>query len=143
MKTLLSSLLLLFSLAPLRAADEITVEAKLSYTNSTVGITKQEVSVSKLVSITGSAYSGNVFSVPTTAGGTAIPISNLANVRWLYVRNLDTTNFVEIMTATSGTKFAKLKAGEVLLIPLSANITAPAAIADTAAVKVQYLALEN
>lgn len=124
------------------ASNEIQIAGTLTYVNATVGIASTTMTVTKYVDISGTAFSSLIFSVPTTSGGTALPISNLSGVGWLFVKNLDATNYVELYTATSGTAFAKLLPGEIFMGRLAAAITAPAAKANTAAVKIQYLALE-
>jgi hypothetical protein len=124
------------------AANEIQVAGTLSYANASIGIASQTLSVTKYVNISGVNFSALTFSVPTTAGGTAIPVSNLSGIGWLYVKNNDATNYVDIMTATSGTAFARIQPGEFIMLRLAPGITAPAALAHTAAVSIQYLALE-
>lgn len=80
--------------------------------------------------------------VPTTAGGTAINLGTLATVGWFLIINRDTTNFVSLYNAVSGTKFAKLKFGEPCCGRFDPSVTAPAAIADTAACLIEYLIFE-
>lgn len=94
------------------------------------------------VAMTGTKYAAGIMAVPTLAGGTAIPVANLANLGLALFLNMDTTNYAEIMTAVAGTAFAKLMPGEVALFRFDGE-TAPAMIAHTGAVNVQYLILEN
>lgn len=76
--------------------------------------------------------------------GTSEEALNLGDVSTtgatLIVVNRDTTNFVSIKTGTGGTIIAKLRANGVgvnwCVIPLGSGITAPYAIADTAACEV-------
>lgn len=88
-------------------------------------------------------YTNGTMSVPTTAGGTAIPKGGIGTLGWAIVKNNDATNFVELMTAVSGTVFAKLKPGEVAMFRFPGTVTAPAALANTGAVKIEYLFLED
>jgi hypothetical protein len=124
-------------------ANEITASASLSYLNSTVN-----VSVAKALaisgsnfSVTGSRYVEGLFSVPTSAGGTAIPIP-AGTLGWCIIKNNDSTNYVELLTAVSGSVFAKIAPGEVAMFRFPSAITAPAALANTAAVKIEFLILE-
>src|SRR5206468_1606170 len=79
------------------------------YTNSAQNVAAKLLAVSgSLFTITGKQYVEGTMSVPTTAGGTAIPVSNLANLGWAIFKNNDATNYVELISAVSGTKFAKL-----------------------------------
>lgn len=96
------------------------------------------------VSQSGSRYCQGVQAVPTTAGGTAMPcLSSLSNLGYAIFVNLDQTNYVDIMTATSGTAFIRLQPNDSALFRFNSGITAPAAIAHTAAVNLQFLVLEN
>ena len=142
MKTLSRFILSLALCATLLASNEIQIVGTLTYVNAAVGIASQTLTVTKYVNISGVNYIALTFSVPITAGGTALPISNLSSVGLLYIKNNDATNYVDIMTATSGTAFARIQPGEFMLLRLAPGITAPAALAHTATVSVQYLALE-
>src|ERR1043165_6248239 len=124
-------------------ASEITVTATLSYANAAHSIAQKLLTLAGVqFNITGKEYAAGMMSVPTTAGGTAIPVSNLATLGWAMFKNNDATNYVELLSAASGTKFAKLAPGEIALFRFSSNITAPAALANTAAVNLEYLILE-
>lgn len=75
--------------------------------------------------------------------GTSEEALNLGEVAgttlgWAWFKNLDATNFVSIKTATSGTIFAKLKAGEACMFRFGSGVTAPYVIADTASVRLEY-----
>ena len=124
-------------------ANEITASASLSYTNSAVNVNSAEALAiaGSTFTIVGSRFSKGLFSVPTTANGTAIPIP-AGTLGWCIIKNNDSTNYVELMSAVSGTVFAKIAAGEVAMFRFPSTITAPAAIANTAAVKIEYLILE-
>ena len=84
----------------------------------------------------------NSDSVPTTSGGVAIPLGGIAAPRYLFVQNLDATNYVSILTAVSGTEIARLlpgaTGGDAIMIPLAPGITAPAWVAHTSACNVNY-----
>lgn len=92
--------------------------------------------------LTGSKFVQSTQSIPTTANGTAINLGPLSNVGWYLIVNRDATNFVQLYNATSGTKFAKLLPGEFAMGRFDTGITAPAAIADTAACLIEYLIFE-
>jgi len=62
---------------------------------------------------------------------------------WILMYNMDGTNYVEVKTATSGTIFAKLKAGEFALFRAGSGVTAPYAIANTGACKLRVMILED
>lgn len=142
MKTAIRIALCLALCVSLFASNEIQIVGTLTYANASAGISSQTLTVTKYVNISGVNYAALTFSVPTTSGGTALPISNLSSVGLLYVKNNDSTNYVDILTAASGTAFARIMPGEFMLLRLAPGITAPAAQAHTATVSVQYLALE-
>lgn len=87
---------------------------------------------------------GNTMSVPTTAGGTALPLGGVTTVGWAKFVNLDVTNFVQVGTQPGGTfrPFLKLKPGEWAIGPLDAT-NPPFALADTGAVLLQYMILQR
>lgn len=93
--------------------------------------------------LTGSNYKQQTQTIPTTAGGVAIDVSGLTTPRWIAIINRDATNFVDILTAVSGTAFARLKPGEGMMLPLNSGITAIAAQANTASVAIEVLVVEN
>lgn len=123
---------------------EIQVTGNLQYTNPLQNITAKTLSVlASPFNITGKNYAQGMMAVPTTAGGTVIPVSNLASLGWACFKNNDATNYVDLYSAVSGTLFARLMPGELALFRFNPAITAPAAIAHTLAVAMEYLILEN
>ena len=73
----------------------------------------------------------------------ALNLGNIATLGYIYIKNLDETNFVQLRTATSGTYFCKLKPGEIAVFRFGSGVTAPYAIADTAACDVEYFLISN
>lgn len=152
MKTLISrlnlvALFLALAAAPLvqaQTSNAIQVTASLVYTNLPQNISAQTLSAGpSLFSIAGKNYAGGTMAVPTTSGGTAIPLASLGSLGWAMFKNNDSTNYVDILVATSSTDVLRLYPGEVALFRFGSGITAPAAIAHTATVLLQYLILEN
>lgn len=137
-------LALLFFVAPTQAANEITISQTLQYLNAALGITPAiELSeVPTQFTITGKNYAFITTSVPTTAGGTAIPLGNLGSLGFAIFKNLDATNYVTILTAVSGTGFIRIPPLGSVAIYFDPGITAPAMLSHTAACLVQYLILE-
>ena len=124
-------------------ANEITISGSLQYANPARNISNKALSVSNVkATITGYNYTSGTMTVPTTAGGTAIPLASLTSVGWAIFKNNDATNYVEIMTAVSGSKFAQILPGECTLLRFSPSVTAPAAIAHTASIELEFLILE-
>jgi hypothetical protein len=132
---------LLLGALGLPAASPISVTSILSLSSAPIST---QLTVSGLaVAMTGSKYVQGVMNVPTTPGGTAIPVSALANLGYAMLVNLDTTNYVQVLSAVSGTVVLKLLPGDVALFRFDSGITAPALLAHTGTVNVQYLILEN
>lgn len=73
----------------------------------------------------------------------ALGIGELASLGYAWFKNLDGTNFVTIKTGTGGVNMVKIKAGETAVFRFGSGVTAPFAIADTAAVKLDYMIVED
>jgi hypothetical protein len=124
-------------------SSEIQVTATLAYTNTAKNIAQQILGVAgSLFDITGKNFEEGSMAVPTTSGGTVIPVANLSNLGWAMFKNNDPTNYISLLSAVSGTEFCRLMPGEVALFRFDPGITAPAAIAHTAIALLQYLILE-
>ena len=89
-----------------------------------------------------SAPEGILVEAVSNSAAAAIPLGGIAAPRYLYVQNLDPTNYVTILTGTAGTAFARLlpgaSGGDQMLVPLDPGVTAPAWQAHTAPCNVAY-----
>ena len=111
-------------------ANELTLTGNFAYTDANGA--KQELGVDSLLqSVTTKVTSRAQQSIATSE--TTINLGGVASVGWLILVNLDDTNYVEIKTAASGTIIAKLPPGGFCILYLGSGITAPVAIANTAA----------
>lgn len=120
----------------------VTVFASLKFANTTGGAASQQLPTASF-SVAGDHYQSSIMSVPTTAGGTAIPLGGVSSPGgWWWFQNNDPTNYVDILTAVSGTAFLRLMPGEGFPVRLNPGLTAPAALAHTAAVELMYTALD-
>jgi hypothetical protein len=117
-------------------ANELSLNSLLTYTKNNV--TVQETINSLLVTVTGNGFNSLAAFTATTAaiaiplGGSAIPGG------WLFIRNLDPTNYIQVLTATGGTVFARLLPGEFCLFRLDATVTAPAVKANVASCSITF-----
>jgi len=121
------------------------VTASLSYANSNanIGILQKLLAVSNLsISVSGKNYVEGTMAVPTTAGGTVIPLGSLTGLGWGIFWNHDGTNYVDILPATSGVSIVRMLPGEPAVFRFGSGITAPAALAHTAVVLMEYLIIE-
>lgn len=119
-------------------ANEITLSGSLAVAKG--NLASESLSFSGLkATLTGKEIIKASQTIPTTAGGTAINLAGLGSVGWALIKNLDATNYVEILNAVSGTVMIRippgLAAGPFLFAP---NVTAPAALAHTASVDIEY-----
>lgn len=121
--------------------NEIRVSANLGL-NDSEGTDEFLNFVDTLFTIGTKRFVKGKVSVGTTEE--AIPIGELTGLGWAAFRNLDPTNFVEIRTATAGTKIAKLLSdGGFALFYFGSGITAPFWIADTAACQCEFFILNQ
>lgn len=119
--------------------NEITPNGTLSYQKG--NITQKTLTVSgKTFDITGTSYVEGSQSIPTSA--TAIEVGNLATLGWFFLKNLDTTNSITILTAPGGTAFLSIEAGEFAMGRFAPTVTAPAALSVGAACLLEFLILE-
>jgi hypothetical protein len=121
-------------------SKEITVSASLSVA---LGGSSVASSRSVALDIVGTNVVSELFTTPYAADQ-ALDLSNLANLGYLLIENLDATNFLQISTATGGgfaaAVFAKVR-------PLSVFLAQPGTKtlyikADTAAVITKMTAVE-
>jgi len=78
--------------------------------------------------------------IPTSA--TALALGNLSTVGAFLIKNLDTTNYVDILSSTSGITIQHLLPGNSACGYFPSTITAPAAKANTASVSIAYMICE-
>lgn len=126
-------------------ASELTINASLAFAKGNVASNSISLSSNTKFNVTGTRYAEGVQTIPTTAGGTTILLGPMVGtLGWFFFKNLDATNFIEIMTVIStGIVALKLKPGEIAMGRFGSGVTAPAAIADTASVQLQYLIVED
>jgi len=118
-------------------ADEITIHASLEFAKG--GVDGKARTAGLTIDMSGTEYIYNVQIVGTSAE--AIQLGDVTTSGYMFVKNLDATNFVEIRDGSGGADVVKLKAGEVALFRLTT--TTPYAIADTASCRIEYLLLED
>lgn len=78
-----------------------------------------------------------------TTSAVALNLSTLGSAGVIAFKNLDATNYVELMTATGGTVFAKVRPGKWAIFEYGDAITAPAAKANTGTCLCQFLLIEK
>jgi len=121
-------------------AAELTKTVALSFAKGNVAAHSFS-EASKTVTVSGTDYIHTTQNVGTAEE--ALGLGDLGSLGWAMFKNLDSTNFVSIKTATSGVAFTKLKAGESCVFRFGSGVTAPFVIADTAPVAIEYMIVED
>lgn len=123
-------------------ANEIKVTASLSCTNGNfvfpkVGSTEQSITQTTL----GGGGPGYL-SIGTSEED--ITFTDVGTPGWVWMKNLDSTNFITYGPKSAGAMvaFGKLKAGEAVVFRLAGSVTVRMA-ADTAACKLQIHCLDT
>ena len=85
-----------------------------------------------------------VMSIPTTAGGTALPVGGVTTPGFLYLKNNDGTNYVQVGIVVSATFHAvgKLKPNESWVMRVDSGATIYL-VANTAACSVSFMLLND
>lgn len=86
---------------------------------------------------------GTDFIQKTQTIGTSVEDMDLGDIGtpgYMFVRNLDATNFVSIRHGASGDNVVKIRAGGIALFELASSD--PQAIADAASVEIEYTVIE-
>lgn len=122
-------------------AQEITVQANLSCTNGSFAVATKESAIRPTQSTQGGGGPGVV---SVTTSDAVVTLSNITTPGWIFVKNLDATNYFEIGPTSGGAivKFIKLMPGEFAVFRLAASVTLRAQ-ANTATCKGLFIALET
>lgn len=124
-------------------SQELTASASVLFAKGNVASNGLSKANSKF-NVAGTHYTRGVFLVPTTANGTAIPLAGVTTAGgWFMIQNNDITNYIKIQNAVSGTVIMRLGPGEFACGRFDDSVTAPAAIANTAAVEIEYIIVDK
>lgn len=117
-------------------ANELTISASLKFVkgNTNVSFAKSGVRLD----VTGKNYTSKSQTIGTTEE--AISLGDVATPGYILIYNQDTTNFVSVRSGTGAANLIKIPPGGIALFNCQAS--APFAIADTAAVDIEYLLIE-
>ena len=123
-------------------ANEIKVTASLSCTNGNFVFPKVGSSEQSITQTTLGGGGPGYLSIGTSEE--AITFTDVGTLGWIWIKNLDSTNFIKFGPESAGAMVScgKLKAGESCVFRLMTGITLRMQ-ADTAACKVQIHCLEN
>lgn len=119
-------------------ANEILIGASLSFAKSG---DSDVMAGNATVTLNGSKHLHQRMTVTTTE--LALQLGAVTAGGYLFIRNADPTNYVQVKAATGATPLVRLKAGEFCLFRLDAGATAPFIQANTASCDVEYLLLAD
>lgn len=116
-------------------ANEINLGIQFSFAKSGAGVAK---SFSGQITVSGNYHVSGVQNVGTV--DETVALGDIATNGWLFLRNLDSTNYV--LCGADGSSYPiKLKAGEAVCVRF--NGAAVHLKADTAACRVEYALVED
>tara|TARA_R100001129_G_scaffold30855_3_gene20378 strand:- start:2695 stop:3054 length:360 start_codon:yes stop_codon:yes gene_type:complete len=92
-------------------ANELRIEAQLDYSKSGVKEIKHD---SVYVDVSGDSYSKTIQEIGTSNEQISV-VSDIATYGYIFLKNLDSTNYIEIADENDSNYFCKLKAGEFSL----------------------------
>src|SRR6185369_16075603 len=98
----------------------VTMQVLLSFLDPDSGVTPADQLAAGPSAFAGAEhqYTKNLMTVPTTAGGVAIPLGAVTSPGDFAAINRDSTNFITLYVAVSGNEIAQLDPGKMCLIPL-------------------------
>lgn len=118
-------------------ANEILVSALLQASKG--GRTVSKGTGSQQIDWTGTDYIQGTQTIGTTQE--AIALGDIGTPGWCWFKNKDASNYVELRAGSTGADVVRLNAGEEMAFRWAADAV-PYAIANTAAVEIEYVILE-
>lgn len=117
-------------------ANELTLNASLNFTKGTRKVLISKANIQ--VDVAGTDFVHMTQTIGTSAE--ALDLGDITTPGYIFIFNRDTTNFIEVRDGASGADVVKVGPGKVALFELAT--ATPNAIADTAAVEVEYVIIE-
>lgn len=120
-------------------ANEITATASLAFAKGSIDqVSRSEAGFT--VTVSGSKYAQHTQNIGTSEE--QLDFADITTPGWCFLKNLDTTNYVEIRPATGVADLIRLPAGKACVFPFAADCTAPFAIANSSAIELEILLIE-
>jgi len=119
-------------------ANELTVTTSLSFAKGSVKSVGLADS-GKQYDVTGTKYFAGVQNVGVSPE--PLDLGDITTPGFIYIRNLDSTNYVDVRMGAAGADVVRVNAGESHLFRLSA--ATPYVTANTAAVDLEYFIVED
>ncbi len=114
-------------------ANELRIGITMSFSKGGANFPKTE---SKEITVTGDAFTHQVQAIPTS-NTALVEGAAIGTPGWVYIKNLDSTNFVTV--GITGSYTIKLLAGEFCIFRAAGAIFV---LADTATCNVEYCIIE-
>ena len=119
-------------------ADELTISISATYAKGNAS-ERSWSKTAKKIAISGNPLVANIQSIGTSEEALALGEVS-GSLGWAYFENLDDTNYVEIRSATGASNdIIRVDARAAVLFRFGSDVTAPYAIANTAAVLLDYV----
>ena len=114
-------------------ANELELNVSFTYRDgdSEVDNSADDPTFVDIVTLT---YYNAIQSVGTSAE--AVQVGDVSSPGFVFMRNLDPTNYVDVYASNGGDRFARMYPGEPCLLRLGPDASAPYIIANTAACRV-------
>lgn len=109
-------------------ANELTLKSYLKFTKNGATVTKALATLQR--DVTGDNCLQHIQTIGTSEE--AITLGDITVGGYVYLENLDSTNYIEIRQGTGASDLIRLLAGDFAVFRISPDATAPYAIADTA-----------
>jgi hypothetical protein len=120
-------------------SNELTLSVTMTYKSGKID---RSVSVANLSRDVSGAVMAHVIQ-NVGSSEEALDLSGVAAGGYVFMRNLDATNFISVRQATSASDLIRLDPGDVALFRLDDDATAPFVIADTAACDLEFWLLSD
>lgn len=118
-------------------ANELDVSGNLRFIKGNVDV---ELSRGNRLTITGTQYLKTVQNIGTSEE--AIIVTGLDTLGYCMIINRDPTNFIEVRAGTGVQDLIKVSPGMFCIFEFADGVSAPYAIADTAACDVEIIIIE-
>lgn len=120
-------------------ADELTLSASLAYSKS--GETLRTAITGLQRDVTGTEHAKYVQLIGTSEE--ALILTDIGTPGYCLLRNLDETNYVSIRSGTAAANCIELLPGDFALFRFARTATAPFALANTSACRVEITIIES
>lgn len=117
-------------------SKELTINGSIAYDD---GESADSLDISDLsADVSSTLFTHQIQSIDITE--TAINLGGLSAIGWAFFKNLDTINYLDLLTGTGGVVFAHLLPGKTAgPFQLGSGAQLPFALANVAACKLEYL----